>query len=150
MKQFLFYTDQNWAGFVLRLFAGLIMLPHGLQKMFGLFGGSGFSSTMTYFTVTMKLPWIISFFIIVTEVFGPAALIAGIGSRISALLFIAIMMGAVITTNYKNGFFMNWFGTQPGEGFEYHLLLTGICIALLITGSGKYSVDSWLSKMQGN
>jgi putative oxidoreductase len=144
MKQFLFYTDQSWAGMVLRLFAGFIMLPHGLQKMFGLFGGNGFTSTMNYFTDTMKLPWAISFFIIATEMFGAAALIAGFGGRIFALLFIAIMVGAIITTNYKNGFFMNWFGNQPGEGFEYHLLLIGICIALLITGSGRYAIDSLL------
>jgi putative oxidoreductase len=51
------------------------------------------------------------------------------------------MLGAIITTNYKSGFFMNWFGTQTGEGFEYHLLIIGICIALLFTGSGRYSID---------
>jgi putative oxidoreductase len=54
------------------------------------------------------------------------------------------MMGAIITTNYSNGFFMNWFGNQKGEGYEYHLLVIGLCLALLFTGSGFYSVDRLL------
>ena len=45
------------------------------------------------------------------------------------------------TTNYKNGFFMNWFQNQGGEGYEYHLLMIGMCLALLFTGSGAFSLD---------
>jgi putative oxidoreductase len=33
------------------------------------------------------------------------------------------MIGAILTTNLKDGFFMNWFGSQAGEGYEYHLLV---------------------------
>ena len=43
------------------------------------------------------------------------------------------------------GFFMNWSGTQQGEGFEYHLLVLGIAIALIIKGGGTWSVDRALS-----
>jgi putative oxidoreductase len=41
------------------------------------------------------------------------------------------------------GFFMNWFGTMPAgqEGYEYHLLIIGLAIALLFTGSGRFSID---------
>jgi len=45
-----------------------------------------------------------------------------------------------------NGFFMNWFGKQAGEGFEYHLLVIGMSIPLLISGGGKYSVDMLIHK----
>jgi putative oxidoreductase len=45
-----------------------------------------------------------------------------------------------------NGFFMNWFGKQAGEGFEYHLLVIGMSIALLIAGAGKWSVDGVIAK----
>jgi putative oxidoreductase len=41
----------------------------------------------------------------------------------------------------QNGFFMNWFGNQKGEGFEYHLLVAAIGIAVIIKGGGKWSVD---------
>jgi putative oxidoreductase len=51
------------------------------------------------------------------------------------------MAGAILTTNYANGLLMNWFGNQQGEGFEYHLLVMGLCVALLITGGGKYAFD---------
>jgi putative oxidoreductase len=43
------------------------------------------------------------------------------------------------------GFFMNWAGTQRGEGFEYHLLALGLAIALLIKGGGAFSVDRALA-----
>lgn len=142
MKQLIFSSDYSWAGLILRLVTGLIMLPHGLQKMFGLFGGYGFTGTMNYFTGTMKLPWILSFLVITLEVFCSAGLILGLGTRICALFLIIIMAGAIVTTNYRNGFFMNWFGNQAGEGFEYHLLFIGICIGILLTGGGKLAVDN--------
>jgi len=41
---------------------------------------------------------------------------------------------------------MNWFGNQKGEGFEYHLLVIAIGIALMITGGGRWSVDKAIAK----
>ncbi|HLO79549.1 MAG TPA: DoxX family protein [Chitinophagaceae bacterium] len=145
MKQLIFYSDNSWAGFILRLIIGVVMLPHGAQKLLGSFGGYGFRSTMSYFTDTMKLPSMIAMMIIFIEFFGSLAFILGVSSRLWALLFIIIMAGAIVTTNYKFGFFMNWFGSQKGEGFEYHLLVIGICMGLLFTGSGKYSLDRLLN-----
>jgi putative oxidoreductase len=144
MKEILFSTSPTTIGLILRLTAGLIMLPHGAQKLFGLFGGPGFRNTMQYFTTTMGIPWIVAFFIIMIESFGALLMISGTATRIWAFGFITIMVGAVITTNFKHGLFMNWFGDQGGEGFEYHLLMIGICITLIVTGGGKYSVDGWL------
>ena len=141
MQQFLFSTDGSLTGLILRLTVGFIMLPHGIQKTFGLFGGYGFKATMNFFTVNMRLPWIVSLLIILIEFIGAIGLIVGFGSRIWAILIITIMIGAIATTNYSNGFFMNWFGNQKGEGYEYHFLVIGLCAALLITGSGKFAID---------
>jgi len=49
----------------------------------------------------------------------------------------------IIVVHYKTGFFMNWFAQAPAgsEGFEYHLLVIGMCIAMLVTGGGRFSVD---------
>jgi putative oxidoreductase len=47
--------------------------------------------------------------------------------------------------HWQNGFFMNWSGTQQGEGFEFHLLALGIAIALVIMGGGAASVDRALT-----
>ena len=144
MKELLLRSHTEWAGLVLRLTAGLIMLPHGLQKLLGVWGGFGFKATMNYFTDTMKLPAVIAFSVIIIESVGAVGLLAGFLSRIWATLFIIVMAGAIFTTNLKHGLFMNWYGQQAGEGYEYHLLVIGICITIFLLGSGKFSVDNVL------
>jgi len=96
---------------------------------------------MGFFTGTMHLPWLIGFLVIIIEFIGSLSLIAGFASRLWSVLVIIEMLGAVVTTHANNGFFMNWAGNQKGEGFEYHLLLIGLALAILINGSGKFSVD---------
>ena len=51
------------------------------------------------------------------------------------------MVGAVLMVHLPHGFFMNWFGQQAGEGYEYHLLVIGMCLALIVTGAGRWSLD---------
>ena len=145
--KYLFQTNDNFSYWVPRVILGCVFLPHGAQKLFGWFGGFGFTNTMTYFTQTAGLPWIIAFLIIMGESLGSLGLIVGFFTRLSALGLICIMVGAIITVHIPNGFFMNWFGKQAGEGFEYHLLVIGISIPLLISGGGKYSVDSLINKI---
>jgi putative oxidoreductase len=146
MKQLLFSSESDWTGLVLRLILSVVMLPHGGQKLFGWFGGYGYKSTMDFFVESMKLPWIISLAIIIIEFFGSLGLLFGFASRAWAIALIVIMTGAIYTTNSQNGFFMNWFGTQAGEGYEYHLLVIGICVAIIFNGSGKFSVDGFIAK----
>lgn len=134
-------TDDGWAGLILRLTLGLVMLPHGAQKLLGLFGGFGFDGTIGFFTQKMGLPWILALLIIIGEFFGSLGLIAGFLTRFSAASLAVIMLGAITMVHLPFGFFMNWFGQQQGEGFEYHLLVIGIAATLLVTGAGKWSVD---------
>ena len=94
----------------------------------------------------MNLPWLIGFLVIVIEFFGSFSLIAGFGSRVWAFAMVALMLGIIFSSHIQHGFFMNWFGTQKGEGFEYHLLVIGLAIAVLLNGSGKFSIDSLLLK----
>ena len=145
MKDYIFGTSDHWEGLILRITAGGIMLPHGLQKLLGAFGGYGFANTVHYFTQTMKLPWIVAVMVILIESLGAGLLILGAFSRVWAVAFIAIMIAAIITTNGRHGLFMNWYNSQSGEGFEYHMLVIGLCLALLLTGSGRYSVDGYLN-----
>ena len=144
--KYLFQTNDNSSYWVPRVILGCVFLPHGAQKLFGWFGGFGFTNTMTYFTQTTGLPWIIAFLIVMGESLGSLGLILGFFTRLSALGLICIMVGAIITVHIPNGFFMNWFGKQAGEGFEYHLLVIGMSIPLLISGGGKYSVDVLIHK----
>jgi putative oxidoreductase len=145
MRQ-LFHTDDSWTGLVLRLSLGLVMFPHGAQKLLGWYGGFGFSGTMGFFTETMHLPWIVALLVIVGEFFGSLGLIAGLLTRFTTASFMVIMLGAIATSHLQNGFFMNWFGKQQGEGYEYHLLVIGIGLALLVTGAGKWSVDKVIAE----
>ncbi len=145
MLQRLMRTDDNLGSTLLRLFLGLVFFPHGAQKLLGWFGGGGFARTMSGMT-GMGLPAAIVFLVILIEFFGARSLLLGFLSRVSAVGILAVMLGAVFTVHIHNGFFMNWMGSQKGEGFEYHLLVIGICLALLVLGSGRYSVDRSMFK----
>lgn len=148
MKNKIFGTNNDFTGLILRLTLGLILLPHGAQKMLGMFGGYGFTGTMGFFTGTMHLPWIIGFLVIVIEFIGAISLVTGFASRIWSVLTIILFTGIILTSHLDNGFFMNWFGNQKGEGYEYHLLIIGLSFALFINGSGKTSVDKVITKGQ--
>lgn len=137
----LFQTDESWAGLILRLTLGLVMFPHGAQKLMGWYGGFGFSGTMGFFTDAMHLPWIIAFLVIIGEFFGSLGLLVGFLTRFNAASLGVIMIGAIVTSHIPHGFFMNWAGKQAGEGYEYHLLVIGIGLALLVTGAGRWSLD---------
>jgi putative oxidoreductase len=52
-----------------------------------------------------------------------------------------LFLGMIFTVHLQFGFFMNWFGNMKGEGFEYHLLVIGILLPLIISGAGKASLD---------
>ena len=108
----LFATDDSWAGLVLRLTLGLVLLPHGAQKLLGWFGGFGFDGTMGFFTQKMGLPWIVGFLVIMGEFFGSLGLLAGLLTRFTAASFIVIMLGAILTGHLPVGFCMNWVGQQ--------------------------------------
>lgn len=146
MKRNLLATGNSLAPTILRFFLGVVVFPHGAQKLLGWFNGYGFTGSMQYFTQTVGLPWIIGFTVILLEFFGALALIAGIGTRVFAILYLALAIGITLLTRLEFGFFMNWFGNQKGEGYEYFLFWIAIALALLITGAGKYSVDRFLVK----
>lgn len=146
MKNKIFSTNNDWSGLITRLTVGIILFPHGAQKMLGIFGGYGFSGTMSYFTDTLHLPWIIGFLVIFLEFVGAIGLILGFASRIWASSLIVLMIGIILNSHVDNGFFMNWFGNQKGEGFEYHLLVIGLCASILVSGSGLLSIDRLIER----
>src|SRR5947208_5318051 len=137
----LFTTDDNIATAILRLVLGIVFFAHGAQKMLGWFGGFGFSGTMGFFTGTMHIPTLLAFLAIAAEFFGSLGLILGFLTRIAALGIATNMAVAIATVQRAVGFFMNWNGTQKGEGFEFHLLVLAIAGFLMIRGSGAFSVD---------
>ena len=131
---------------IARVMLGTVMFPHGAQKALGWFGGYGFSGTMNYFTGTMQIPALFAFLAIAAEFAGALALIAGVTSRVAAFGIASVMAVAILTSHAANGFFMNWFGNQKGEGFEYHLLAIGLALIVIIHGGGKASVDGVIAR----
>jgi putative oxidoreductase len=129
----------------LRIVLGAVMLPHGLQKTVGWFGGYGFDATMGYFG-TMGIPALFGFLAIAAETAGAVALITGFAARIAAFGVAATIAVAALMVHLQNGFFMNWSGQQKGEGFEYHILLVAVSIAIIIGGAGRYSLDRLFSR----
>ena len=134
-------TDDNPATLILRLVLGVVFFAHGAQKLLGWFGGPGFSGTMGMFTGYLHIPAPFAFLAIAAEFFGGLGLIMGFLTRIAAFGIAVNMLVAVAMVHQSYGFFMNWSGTQKGEGIEYHLLVLGIAAFLMIRGAGAFSVD---------
>lgn len=142
----LFQTQDDVVSLLLRLFLGVVFFPHGMQKLFGWFGGYGFSGTLGFFTGTMGIPVVFAVLAILAEGLGSLGLLTGLLTRVAAFGITVSMTVAVLTVHLQNGFFMNWDGKQPGEGFEFHLLAIAIGIALIIRGGGKWSVDRLIAE----
>lgn len=126
---------------MLRVTLGIVILPHGLQKTLGWFGGSGISATMTFFTDKMGVPTEVAVLVICAETLGALGLIFGCLTRLGAFGVAAVMSGAIAMVHWPHGFFMNWHGTQVGEGFEFHLLAIAIALAVMAKGGGALSID---------
>ena len=139
-------TTDDFAVTVLRLFLGVVFFAHGAQKALGWFGGYGFSGTMGFFTHQMGIPAPIAALAIAAEFLGGIGLVLGFLGRIAAFGIAFEMLVAVAMVHQHFGFFANWTGQQKGEGFEYHILAVAIALAIMIKGSGAFSVDRALSK----
>lgn len=133
-------TDRSavdWALLIARIIVGAVFMMHGAQKVFGAFGGPGLSGV-----VQGMGP--VGYLVSIGEFFGGLGLVVGFLSRFSAASIIVIMLGAIAMVHGKVGFFMNWTGKQPGEGFEYHLLAIAVLLTILIAGPGRYALARYL------
>ena len=131
----------------LRLTLGIIFLAHGAQITLGLFGGHGYSGTMSFFRTVMHIPAPLAFAAIMAEFAGGLFLIVGLFSRLAAFSIAINMLVAIAMVHGQYGLFMNWFGNQKGEGFEYHLLAIAVALPLILHGSGALSLDRLLTNL---
>jgi putative oxidoreductase len=138
-------TSESVARLILRVFLGVVMFPHGAQKVLGWFGGAGFATTLTSFSDKMHIPAVFAILAILTEFLGPIALFLGFLTRLAAFAIAFDMLVAALLVHAHFGFFMNWLGKQKGEGIEYDLLLWAIALALMIQGAGRFSLDRAIS-----
>jgi putative oxidoreductase len=140
-------TERDVVSLILRVTLALVMFPHAAQKLFGWFGGYGLEASLQFFG-TLGVPAWLGVMAISVEFLGSIALLLGLFGRVAALGLAGVITGAVMTVHAPNGFFMNWTGGQAGEGFEYHLLFLAMATAVVLKGSGAFSLDRVLHPIE--
>ena len=143
----LLQTNGSGTQTMLRLVLAGVMFPHGAQHVLGWFGGYGLSATVGWMNSALGIPVPLATFAMLVELVAPVALVLGLGGRFAGLGLAGLMLVAA-QTHAGNGFFMNWFGTLEAgvEGFEYHLLAIAIALAVVVRGSGAFSLDRWITR----
>ena len=139
-------TDASWRSLVQRVVVAAVMIPHGLQKAFGLFGGGGFDKSAEMLSQGTHLPYVFGVLAVLAETIGVLLLLTGFLTRIGALGISCVMIGAIAAVHVNNGFFMNWTGQKGGEGFEYHLLMLALVVPLIVSGGGRWSIDRAIAR----
>lgn len=146
MIQKLLQTNADFIYLFLRVIAGIIIFPYGMQKLLGWFddlgGGVGIKETLTKMRAR-KIPVVIAWLVIIGQSFGSIALIAGCLGRVAAAANFLIFTGALMV-HAGDGWTLNWIGRKKGEGIEYFVLLLSILMVIIIKGSGPVSIDAWL------
>jgi putative oxidoreductase len=120
-----------YAATVLRVALGILFLAHAGLKLFVFTPGG----TAQFFG-SLGLPGALAYVVILTEVVGGIALIAGIYSRIAALALTPILLGAIFTVHGPAGFFFS----NPNGGWEFLALWIVGLIAVALLGDGAYAL----------
>ncbi len=122
---------------LIRLFTGLILMPHGSQKLFGWFGGRGLEATAKGFAEGLGLEPGMLFAVLAggTEFFGGLCLAIGLFTRVAAAGVVILMTVAIFTVHITKGFF------AFEGGYEYALLWGIVALAIFFRGGGELSLD---------
>ena len=125
---------------LVRVTAGLLLVPHGAQKLFGLFGGYGVEATGQFFATKLGLPPALALFAGVIEFFGGLMLAGGLATRVVAGLVTGMMAVAVLAVHLGNGLF--W----TSGGYEYPLMWGIVALSFVIRGGGRFSLDALIGR----
>lgn len=128
----------QWTLALVRAATGLLLVPHGAQKLFGWFGGRGLAETAAFLAKSgYPASTVLAPAIGLLEFFGGIALAIGLLTRPVAAIVVAFMAGAVMF-HAPNGFF--W----TNRGFEVPLLWGIVALHFALAGAGPLSVDARL------
>lgn len=125
----------DWGILVLRLGIGIMFVAHGLQMVFGLFGGpgvKGFSGMLSSLGFFPAIFW--AYVASYTVLVGGLLLILGVQTRLAATLLLIFILTAAIKVHLSKGFFLS------NGGFEYTFVIAAACLALILLGPGKFSI----------
>jgi putative oxidoreductase len=139
--ELLLATEPSVSLFIIRIVLGIIFFAHGAQKVLGWYGGHGLKGTVGYMA-SRGLPVPIAYMVCFFEFLGGIGLIVGFLTRLAAVAIAVVMVGAIATVHWKNGFFMNWeLAPGKGHGIEANLAFLAMALAILLDGAGLLSID---------
>jgi putative oxidoreductase len=137
----IYERTENCAGAIVRITLGALLIPHGMQKLFGTFGGMGLTANAQLFDRIGYHPGMFWGTLVgCTEFLGGILLVLGLFTRGAALAVTIFMLNAVYVTSKGGGFF--W----TNRGSEYSILILAAALFLLIRGSGPHSLDEKLGR----
>lgn len=122
---------------LIRVAAGVFLVPHGAQKLFGAFGGYGLEATGQFFATQLGFAngYLAALGAGSVEFFGGLLLAFGLFTR-SAALAITVMLLVATSVHIGAGFF--W----TDGGYEYPLLWAIVALSFVTKGGGRYSLDN--------
>ncbi|AEF55946.1 DoxX family protein [Marinomonas posidonica] len=134
-------TSSGWAGTILRIPVGLILMAHGAQKLFGAFGGYGLEGTGQWMaSIGLEPGYLMALMAGSAEFFGGLALVIGLLVRPAGIALAFTMLIAIFSVHFSNGLFM------ANNGYEYALTILVVCLSLAFSGAGALSVDKVIAK----
>jgi putative oxidoreductase len=144
MLRRLMETSRTWITLPLRLALGVIFIAHGAQKVFGVWGGSGWSKFTSGDTpfFFMRPAWLWLSAAALAELIGGVLVLFGLLTRVGAFLLACVMLVAMFGVHWGTFFMSN-------RGIEFTVALLGMSLALLIAGGGRASLDEMLSESRG-
>ena len=126
---------------LIRFAAGLFLIPHGAQKLFGWFGGRGLDATIAGFgKMGFEPGWLLGPLVAGVEFFGGILIAIGLFTRPAALAAAILLFVVAMDVHLANGFFWG------NRGYEYPLFWAIICAAITVRGAGRMSIDSAIGK----
>lgn len=125
---------------LIRFSAGLFLMPHGADKLFGTFGGSidGYAAGFAKMGLEPALP--LAYLVGCVEFFGGLAVAIGLLTRPAAVAAAMLLLVAAFHVHLASGFFWN------KGGYEYPLLWAILMIAIFFRGGGPVSVDARIGR----
>ena len=137
----IFNTHAGFGITGLRILIGIILMAHGSQKLFGIFGGYGLEGTGQYMaSLGLNPGYLMALMSGSAEFFGGLALFLGLLARPAALVVIVMLVVAILSVHIHNGLFM------ANNGYEFGLALIAGAVAVLFEGAGRLSLDRLIAR----